>query len=47
MGKYKNLGKVLIKLLEEVRFDYFKVGIVVVMIVGKVEDEYVVFVVLF
>lgn len=42
MGKYKNLGKALIKSSEEVRFDYSKVGIVVAMIAGKAEDEYAV-----
>lgn len=48
MGKYKNLGKVLMMVLEEIKlFDEIMVLVVVVMVVGKVEDDYVVFVFLF
>ena len=43
IGKYKNLGKALIKSSEESKFDNSKVGIVVAMIAGKAEDEYAVF----
>jgi len=42
LGKYKNLGKALIKCSEEPKFDDSKVGIVVAMIAGKAEDEYAV-----
>jgi len=42
LGKYKNLGKALIKSSEEVKFDDSKVGIVVAMIAGMAEDEYAV-----
>lgn len=42
LGKYKNLGKALIKSSEEAKFDDSKVSIVVAMIAGKAEDEYAV-----
>lgn len=43
MGKYKNLGKALIKSAEESKlFDDSKASIVVAMIAGKTEDEHAV-----
>lgn len=43
LGKYKNLGKALIKSSEETKlFDDSKAGIVVAMIAGKAEDEHAV-----
>ncbi|XP_078342465.1 uncharacterized protein LOC144628269 isoform X2 [Oculina patagonica] len=43
LGKYKNLGKALVKSSEETKlFDDSKAGIVVAMIAGKAEDEHAV-----